>query len=104
MLQYEGSSSNTLLAAKVNIVSQEACARAYLRIASITKGMLCANASNPARDACQGDSGGPLVAKQQLVGIVSWGEGCADSTYPGVYTRVSEYHDWIWQQVAAAKY
>ncbi|XP_075972015.1 trypsin-4-like [Anticarsia gemmatalis] len=97
---YEGPSSNVLLAAKVNIVAQETCARAYLRLATITTGMLCANASSPPRDACQGDSGGPLVAKNHLIGIVSFGEGCADSTYPGVYTRVSFYGEWIWRKVA----
>lgn len=90
-----------LLAAKVKIVAQESCARAYLRIATIASGMVCANASNPPRDACQGDSGGPLVTENHLVGIVSWGEGCASTEYPGVYTRVSEYDSWILQKLAA---
>lgn len=84
-----------LLAAQVNIVSQLSCSRAYLRIAKVTSGMICASASDPPRDACQGDSGGPLVANGHLVGLVSWGEGCADTVYPGVYTRVSEYENWI---------
>lgn len=57
--------------------------------------MLCACADNPPRDACQGDSGGPLVYENTIVGIVSFGEGCANRTYPGVYTRVSEYYAWI---------
>ncbi|XP_053603890.1 trypsin 5G1-like [Plodia interpunctella] len=92
---YEGASSSILLAAQVNIVSQRSCARAYLRIGTITSGMICAGGSDPPRDACQGDSGGPLVANNHLVGIVSWGEGCADNIYPGVYTRVSEYAPWI---------
>ncbi|KAJ0178858.1 hypothetical protein K1T71_005633 [Dendrolimus kikuchii] len=92
---YEGSTSSTLLAAKVYIIDQAVCSRAYVRIASIYSGMVCANASNPYRDACQGDSGGPLVADGILVGIVSWGERCADPLYPGVYTRVSEYNSWI---------
>ncbi|XP_026755313.1 trypsin-1-like [Galleria mellonella] len=94
-ISYEGTSSTVLLAAKVKIVNQQSCARAYARIASVTTGMLCASAQDPPRDACQGDSGGPLVANGYLVGIVSWGEGCADAMYPGVYTRVSEYNNWI---------
>ncbi|XP_022825250.1 trypsin delta-like [Spodoptera litura] len=96
---YEGSSSEVLKAARVSIVSQSVCARAYLRIATIGAGMVCANGSNPPKDACQGDSGGPLVVRNVLVGIVSWGEGCANTNYPGVYTRVSEYSPWIRQKL-----
>ncbi|KAL0882338.1 hypothetical protein ABMA27_000847 [Loxostege sticticalis] len=94
-----GSASSVLLAARVNIIEQSACARAYLRVATISPGMICASGSNPPRDACQGDSGGPLVADNYLVGVVSFGEGCAHVSYPGVYTRVSEYNSWILQRV-----
>ncbi|XP_012543999.2 trypsin delta [Bombyx mori] len=96
---YEGTTSSVLQAAKVKVIAQETCARAYLRITPITSGMLCANATQPPRDACQGDSGGPLVADNVLIGVVSWGEGCADALYPGVYTRVSEYNSWIVRNV-----
>lgn len=64
-------------------------------MSTITAGMLCATASNPVRDSCQGDSGGPLVVQGVLVGLVSWGMGCADPNYPGVYTKVSHYASWI---------
>lgn len=50
-------------------------------------------------DACQGDSGGPLVADAadgtpRLVGITSWGEGCAQRTF-GAYSRVASLRSWI---------
>jgi len=71
----------------------------------ISDGMLCAY--NPGKDSCGGDSGGPLLLKgssssssssdddDELVGLVSWGISCADDEYPGVYTRISYYYDWI---------
>uniref|UniRef100_A0A8C9R510 chymotrypsin n=1 Tax=Scleropages formosus TaxID=113540 RepID=A0A8C9R510_SCLFO len=66
---------------------------------SITKNMLCAGLLAGGKDSCQGDSGGPLVVKQGSVwvqaGIVSFGNGCAEPNYPGVYTRVSPYQSWI---------
>ena len=56
--------------------------------------MICAGKAG--KDSCQGDSGGPMVDSEgKQVGIVSWGYGCADEGYPGVYTRVSHYYDWI---------
>ena len=62
--------------------------------------MLCARA--PGRDACQGDSGGPLVLQSReprahftQIGVVSWGQGCADHRYPGVYTRLADHLGFI---------
>ena len=43
-------------------------------------------------DSCYGDSGGPFVCHGVLTGIVSWGLEC---TYPGVYTNIREYVNWI---------
>lgn len=69
-----------------------------------TADMLCAK--GPARDSCKGDSGGPLIrtwGDPVLVGIVSWGDGCADAAKPGVYVRIDGNHhlDWIRRAMAA---
>lgn len=61
----------------------------------ITAGMICAGFPGGGYDACQGDSGGPLTAGNQVIGIVSWGFGCARPNLPGVYARVSHYRNWI---------
>jgi trypsin len=60
---------------------------------------VCAGVPEGGKDSCQGDSGGPLVADGRLLGIVSWGQGCADAGFPGVYTDVAKYVDLIKQQL-----
>lgn len=65
----------------------------------ITDNMMCAGFEAGEKDTCGGDSGGPLIVKEdekwKLAGITSWGEGCAEPEYYGVYTRVSEFTDFI---------
>ncbi|XP_073844926.1 trypsin zeta-like [Musca autumnalis] len=94
-----GSSSNTLLAVDVPIVSNESCDAAYAvgyGPGRITDAMLCAGVEGVGgKDACQGDSGGPLLVKGKLTGIVSWGRSCALPDYPGVYTNVPYFYKWI---------
>ena len=64
--------------------------------------MICAGyVGEGEKDACQGDSGGPLVVRNAddtdwlLAGATSWGIGCADPDYPGIWARVSYFYDWV---------
>ncbi|XP_037093100.1 transmembrane protease serine 11B-like [Pollicipes pollicipes] len=80
------------------VLTSEACEASQPTV--ITDSMLCTSYSGGGRDACQGDSGGPLMvdtgkSKTTLIGIVSFGKGCGVPEHPAVYTRVSEYYDWI---------
>ncbi|XP_016957100.1 trypsin alpha [Drosophila biarmipes] len=83
----------------VDLVDSDQCRRAYRHVLPITQRMVCA--ARPGRDSCQGDSGGPLVGfpaeegPARLYGIVSWGLGCANPNYPGVYTKVAAFRNWI---------
>ncbi|KAI4459622.1 polyserase-related [Holotrichia oblita] len=78
-----------LQAVSVPVISNERCHVFYQAVGdNITDSMLCAGYTVGGRDACQGDSGGPLTANGQLIGIVSWGEGCARANFPGVYASV----------------
>ncbi|XP_059611635.1 trypsin-4-like [Phlebotomus argentipes] len=77
-------------------VNQATCVRAYReKKKKITPKMFCAGYDIGGRDACQGDSGGPIVLDDVLVGVVSWGLGCASAKFPGVYTNVSVFRKWI---------
>ena len=92
-----GSYPTELMQATVAIVSDAACNKAYRgEIDPAT--MLCAAA--PLKDTCQGDSGGPLMVQRAdgawvLAGIASWGYGCADPNFPGVYAEVLSARIWI---------
>ncbi|XP_058822836.1 trypsin-1-like [Topomyia yanbarensis] len=88
-------SRQKLRAAYIPSVNRQQCNKAYTIYGGVTDRMLCAGFRNGGRDACQGDSGGPLVANGKLVGVVSWGMGCAQPNYPGVYALVAAVRDWI---------
>ncbi|MEV0644733.1 serine protease [Phytomonospora sp. NPDC050363] len=93
----EGSPSELLRKATVHFVPDAACAASGGSYADLVEDEeLCAAVPEGGVDSCQGDSGGPLFrpdAEGRIVqvGIVSWGEGCAEKGKPGVYTQVSTF-------------
>jgi secreted trypsin-like serine protease len=94
-----GSQQRWLLKAQVPAVDDATCGKAYRDSGTsfTDEAMLCAGLFGTGGvDTCQGDSGGPMVIKLMdgsflQVGIVSWGHGCAQARFPGVYTEVSTY-------------
>ncbi|NWQ90770.1 FA10 factor, partial [Burhinus bistriatus] len=92
-----GSTLRFLMKVRLPIVNMETCQRSTDRL--VTDNMFCAGYNTEAADACKGDSGGPFTMSYHntwfLLGIVSWGEGCAEKGKYGVYTRVSNYIPWI---------
>ncbi|XP_023685135.1 venom peptide isomerase heavy chain-like [Paramormyrops kingsleyae] len=88
----------TLQEVAVPVVPNDACKKSY---PDLKPEMICAGESG--KDSCQGDSGGPFMCMTKdgskeiwkLAGIVSYGRGCGQAAFPGVYTRVSSYRDFI---------
>ncbi|XP_010080959.1 PREDICTED: transmembrane protease serine 5-like, partial [Pterocles gutturalis] len=92
--------TETLKEALVPLIGTKKCNSSCMYAGELTARMLCAGYLHGKVDACQGDSGGPLVCQDQftwrLVGIVSWGQGCAEPNHPGVYTNVAQLLPWIY--------
>ncbi|MEM7125928.1 MAG: trypsin-like serine protease [Chloroflexota bacterium] len=88
-----------LLQVTIPVISWHICDQAYN--GRITANMFCAG--EVGRDACQGDSGGPLhfeaAETWHQIGIVSWGQGCGDEGFPGVYTDLSQFEGWIQERM-----
>jgi secreted trypsin-like serine protease len=92
---------SALRSVSVPLVSEALCGEEYASIEqTITPRMLCAGSARPRADSCYGDSGGPLVVDRDnparppadyvLVGLVDFGNGCAQPGFAGVYTRIAD--------------
>lgn len=106
-LRSGGSQPDILQQTDVQFISQEKCQNAYGDEAQIDDSMLCAQGrrNGEPSDACQGDTGGPLVCKSNggawtLAGATSWGSGCADPRYPGVWAKVHTVLEWVQETIA----
>ncbi|KAF2683686.1 trypsin-domain-containing protein [Lentithecium fluviatile CBS 122367] len=89
-----GSLSSRLLKVSVPVVSRADCRAVYG--SQVTDQMWCAGTAAGGKDSCQGDSGGPIVdGSGTLIGLVSWGDGCAQPGVPGVYARVANFISFI---------
>lgn len=98
-----GKLSDKLRKVSLRPITMDECREIYLPHRKIPfgimSGQLCALGNG---DTCFGDSGGPLqvlldpkLDSYYIVGITSFGRGCASTGMPGVYTRVTPYLDWI---------
>ncbi|KAM6443875.1 mannan-binding lectin serine protease 1 isoform 2-T2 [Liasis olivaceus] len=97
---------DALMEIEIPLIDHGVCREAYAKLQKIvTNDMICAGEEQGGKDACSGDSGGPMVAwsnrtgQWQLIGTVSWGDGCGLQNRYGVYSNILLSLPWI-RQVA----
>lgn len=97
------------LRVEVPLVSNSECSTTYGKLGMIiTDRQLCAGGA-AGKDSCTGDSGGPLMTFKSdeevwyAEGIVSYGAGCGRAGWPGVYTGLPFYYDWIVDNIKQLK-
>lgn len=99
----DGPLPSILQEVSVPVINNTVCESMYRAagyIEHIPHIFICAGWRRGGFDSCEGDSGGPMVIQRPdkrflLAGVISWGIGCAEPNQPGVYTRISEFRDWI---------
>ncbi|MGH3879097.1 MAG: S1 family peptidase [Actinophytocola sp.] len=99
----DGNTSDVLRKVSIPVTADDACATSYPDQFDAAS-MVCAGLPEGGKDSCQGDSGGPLEGvaadgTRKVIGIVSWGQGCAEPNFYGVYGRVSAMSDLIQEQI-----
>ncbi|XP_040831049.1 serine protease 38 [Ochotona curzoniae] len=99
LISQQGHSSDELQEVQLPLIPRTLCQLLYGHPSYITQDMLCAGDIWHLKTVCEGDSGGPLVCEVNetwvQIGIVSWGRGCTQPVFPGVYARVSHFSRWI---------
>uniref|UniRef100_A0A2S2N8A3 Proclotting enzyme n=1 Tax=Schizaphis graminum TaxID=13262 RepID=A0A2S2N8A3_SCHGA len=97
--------STSLMEVQIPISNLTACKQAYASYKTVIDDkVICAGYPEGGKDSCRGDSGGPLMWSKRkqfyLIGIVSYGfKECGHPGYPGVYTKVASYMDWILKNI-----
>jgi len=109
LLEDGGKQPDKLRKVELEAISMQSCRNEFKYDKSwITSRMMCTFEEN--KDACQGDSGGPLIWRNddrdrfELVGVVSWGIGCASKHHPGVFTKLSYFLSWILKKTGKSTY